>query len=146
MPDDVRILVTTTTRASPNGTDVYPYVAGEVYGVDSDPPMPADLAATFLREGWGERCGGVEILSAPRDCDDAEDAPCMHAPAREAPTESGPECLWCQAPYTARTGRGGPSQRFCSDACRAAFHRGARRWVARELEAGRLDIADLRED
>ncbi len=60
-------------------------------------------------------------------------------------TEPDAACAWCEAPYTARTGRGGPAQRFCSDACRAAFHRGGRRWVARELEAGRLDIADLRE-
>ncbi len=137
MPEAVRILVLVTARASPDGVTVHTYLAGETYGPDSDPPMQAGLAATFLREGWGERYDG--------DGGDAsrEHAPAP-APAREAPAGPGSECLWCGAPYTARKGGGGPAQRFCSDACRAAFHRGARRWAVRELEAGRLDIADLR--
>jgi hypothetical protein len=129
MPETARIRVLITTRASPDGVTVHTYLAGHAYGPETNPPMPANLAATFLREAWGERCDG-----------DGQDAP-----AREAPTGPGTECLWCASPYTARTGHGGPVQRFCSDACRAAFHRGARRWAARELEAGRLDIADLRE-
>ena len=54
MPDDDRILVLVTTRASPDGTAVHRYVEGETYGPETDPPMPAGLAATFLREGWGE--------------------------------------------------------------------------------------------
>ncbi len=57
MPDDVRILVTTTTRASPDGLRVFTYDAGQSYGAESNPPMPAALAETFLREGWGEACG-----------------------------------------------------------------------------------------
>ncbi len=111
MPEAVRILVLVTARASPDGVTVHTYLAGETYGPDSDPPMQAGLAATFLREGWGERYDG-----------DGGDASRVHAPALG----------------------GGPAQRFCSDACRAAFHRGARRWAVRELEVGRLDIADLR--
>ncbi len=135
MPDDVRILVLVTTRASPDGAAVHRYLAGQVYGPETDPRMSADLAAVFVREGWGEAIEDVEGGSRVH----------AHA-AREAPVEPEPAaaCLWCGAPYTARSGRGGPVQRFCSDACRAAFHRGARRWAARELEAGRLDITDLR--
>ena len=125
-----KVLVTVTTRASPDGTAVHRYVAGENYGPDSDPPMPAGLAAVFLREGWG----------VPDDRDQAA-PPRVH----EEPADPAVACLWCVTPYTARKGGGGPVRRFCSDACRAAFHRGARRWAARELEAGRLDIADLRE-
>ncbi len=56
MPEGTRILVTVTTRASPEGRAVHDYLAGKTYGPDTDPPMPAGLAATFLREGWGEVC------------------------------------------------------------------------------------------
>ena len=174
-----------TTPASPDGVTVHRYAAGQVYGVDSDPPMPADLAAVFVREGWGEaiedaanrkrsesqkgipkadkkRAGTSSAItfhvtrtakaSASGTNRGAAEEPSRvqvhapaRAPAREAPAGPGPECDWCEAPYTARKGRGGPVQRFCSDACRAAFHRAGRRWLARELEAGRLNIADLRE-
>ena len=149
MPEGTRILVTKTTRAAPDGLTVYRYLAGEIYDLDSDPPMPADLAAVFLCEGWGERCGEEELVQKTAQVPPVEPEP--DAPPRvhvqEAPVEPAPDdaaCLWCGTPYTARKGHGGPAQRFCSDACRAGFHRGARRWAARELEAGRLDIADLR--
>ncbi len=137
--EGTRILVTATTRASPDGVTVHTYRAGEVYGPDSDPPMPPDLAATFLRERWGERCDGAEDACLPIRQNFVD------LPVEPASPEPDAACVWCQAPYTARKQAGGPVQRFCSDACRAGFHRGARRWVARELEAGRLDIADLRE-
>ena len=137
MPNDGRIRVVISSRASPDGVTVHTYEAGQVYGPDSDPPMPAGLAGVFVREGWGERCDAVP--SGVR-----VDASRSHAPSREAPAGLDAACVWCASPYTARTGHGGPAQRFCSDTCRAAFHRGARRWAARELEAGRLDIADLR--
>ena len=64
MPENVQILVTTTTRASPGGVNVHRYVAGETYGPETEPPMPADLAATFLRERWGEVDG--EQAAPPR--------------------------------------------------------------------------------
>ena len=135
MPEAIRILVLVTMRASPDGTAVHRYVAGKTYGPDSDPPMPAGLAATFLREGWGERCDG-----------DGQDAPCMHAPAREAP--AGPDadaaCLWCGATYHRRT-TGGSVQRFCSTECRSAFHLAARRWTLRQIDEGRLEVGSLRE-
>ena len=118
MADDGQILVTKTTRASPDGTAVHRYAEGETYGPESDPPMPAELAATFLREGWGQRCDEEE---PPRICAEVP-------PVEPTPAEPDAACIWCRAPYTARTGHGGPAQRFCSDTCRAAFHRGARRW------------------
>ncbi len=43
----MRILVTKTTRAAPDGVTVHRYRAGETAD------MPEDLARVFLREGWG---------------------------------------------------------------------------------------------
>jgi hypothetical protein len=43
----MRILVTKTTRAAPDGVTVRSYRAGETA------EMPEDLARVFLREGWG---------------------------------------------------------------------------------------------
>ena len=140
MPDDVRILVTTTTRASPDGLRVFTYDAGQSYGAESNPPMPAALAETFLREGWGEACGEDGQASRVRV---HEDPP--HEDPPEDPPEPDAACVWCESPYTARRGHGGPDQRFCSSECRAATHRAARRWAMREVAAGRLPVATLRE-
>ena len=126
--EGTRILVLVTTRASPDGIAVHRYEAGQTYGPDSDPPMPADLAATFLAERWAERCDGDQIVGSQ--------------PATQL-ADLG-ECLWCPATYTARTGRGGPDQRFCSDGCRSAYHQALRRWARREFEAGRVSVSDLR--
>ena len=67
--------------------------------------MTASLAATFLREGWGERCDEEQPprKSAEVPPVDPEPAalPRVHAHARGAPAGPRPECLWCQAPYTA---------------------------------------------
>lgn len=52
-------------------------------------------------------------------------------------------CPWCESPFEARQS-GGSKQRFCSSACRQGFHRAARRYVAREIAAGRLTVARLR--
>ena len=62
--------------------------------------------------------------------------------AHEAPVEPTPDaaCVWCHAAY-ARRATGGTAQRFCSAACRQAFHTAARRHVAREIDEGRLDVA-----
>ena len=129
MPESVPIRVLSDRRASPDGGEhFHDYVAGQVYTGGSVPPMSASLAAEALREGWGEAIQD----GANRKRSEA------------APARPGSECLWCGALYTARKQAGGPARRFCCNACRAAFHRGARRWAARELEAGRLDIADLR--
>jgi hypothetical protein len=51
-------------------------------------------------------------------------------------------CDWCAGPV--ETGGRGSAKRFCSSACRAAFHRAARRWALGELAAGRVTVAQLR--
>ncbi len=55
----MRILVTKTTRAAPDGVSVRSYRAGETA------EMPAGLARVFLREGWGreltQAAGGFEV-------------------------------------------------------------------------------------
>ena len=131
MSESVPILVLSDRRASPDGGEhVHNYVAGQVYARGTVPPMSADLAAEALREGWGERCDGAEDSSRVQ----------VHAPAREAP--AGPACLWCGKPY-ARRATGGQPQKFCSSACRRACHTAARRWAVRELEAGRLSVANV---
>ena len=45
----------------------------------------------------------------------------------------GPVCLWCDRPYRSR---GACGKRFCSDRCRAAFHRGCRLWAMRAVGEG----------
>ena len=49
----MRILVTKTTRAAPDGVTVRSYRAGEIA------EMPEDLARVFLREGWGREADGT---------------------------------------------------------------------------------------
>ena len=142
MPESVPIRVLSDRRASPDGGEhFHNYVADRVYSGGTVPPMSADLAAEALREGWGERCDGAE---------DSQ----VHAPAREAPAGPGPDasCLWCGAAYArratggkpyARRATGGQPQKFCSSACRRACHTAARRWAVREIEAGRLSVANV---
>ncbi len=43
----MRVLVTKTTRAAPDGLTVRRYEAGQSYD------LPADLARVFIAEGWG---------------------------------------------------------------------------------------------
>ncbi len=43
----MRVLVTKTTRAAPDGLMVRRYEAGQSYD------LPADLARVFIAEGWG---------------------------------------------------------------------------------------------
>ncbi len=206
-----RIRVLEMRRGSPDGVTVHRYLAGETYGPDTDPPMPADLAVVFLRECWGQEVQAKALVDVPGNkmLDGAEETKDGNAGAaadgegedtgapvdgksesagapdpgaaddvatdnqavpgdqtdagaaapepEAAPTaasrvhaheeraEADAVCEWCDSLYTARAGRGGPAQRFCSDRCRAAFNGALRGWARRELEAGRLDIADLRE-
>ncbi len=49
-------------------------------------------------------------------------------------------CPWCKRAFEPRTGQSGSPKRFCSEACRIAFHRGARLWALREFEAGRAEV------
>ena len=130
------IRVTKTTRGSPdpNGIATYLYRAGEVYGQATDPPMPAGLMAVFLREGWGERCDGVDEQVVPQ---------VVAPPIKLEPIEPNSACLWCGAAYARRVS-GGKAQRFHSQDCRAAFHRACRRWAMAEVDAGRVSVATIR--
>ncbi len=58
----MRILITKTTRAAPDGVTVRSYRAGETA------EMPEDLARVFLREGWGR---AVEAAPANKALDGA---------------------------------------------------------------------------
>jgi hypothetical protein len=57
------------------------------------------------------------------------------------PASAGPDpccaCLWCGKAFRPR---GATGKRFCSDRCRAAFHRGCRLWAMRAVEGGRLSL------
>ncbi len=55
----MRILVTKTTRAAPDGVTVRSYRAGETA------EMPEDLARVFLREGWGREANAPAMEAAP---------------------------------------------------------------------------------
>ncbi len=55
----MRILVTKTTRAAPDGVTVRRYRAGETA------EMPEDLARVFLREGWGREADAPAMEAAP---------------------------------------------------------------------------------
>lgn len=52
-------------------------------------------------------------------------------------------CHWCSAPFTGHA-PGQHEKRFCSDACRAAFHRGLRRWASAAHDAGMVEVQTLR--
>jgi len=53
-------------------------------------------------------------------------------------------CLWCECELEAQTQRRGSPQRFCDAGCRAAFHKAARQWAVREIEAGRVTVAEIK--
>jgi hypothetical protein len=52
-------------------------------------------------------------------------------------------CLWCERQFLRRA-TGGKRQKFCSSECRRRYQFASRCYVARELEAGRVTVADLR--
>ena len=52
------------------------------------------------------------------------------------------KCLWCQKPFERRAS-GGKPQRFCSQACRYAFHQAARKWAIKAIDAGLLTVDSL---
>ena len=63
----MQVLVTKTARGSPNGTTIHEYKAGKTYGPKSNPPMPTDLSAVFVREGWGEEVVAKTLPAAPEN-------------------------------------------------------------------------------
>lgn len=50
-------------------------------------------------------------------------------------------CPWCQKPLTASPQ---PKRRFCTTACRNAFHDACRRHGERAFDAGDVGLAELR--
>ncbi len=97
---------------SPDGIKINVYKAGKTYGPTTNPPMPADLATVFLREGWGEICGDEEPVQKVSQLPPVDPEPAA-------------ACLWCRATYRRRT-TGGSTQRFCATECRSAepWHHG----------------------
>jgi hypothetical protein len=57
-------------------------------------------------------------------------------------TAPDPACVWCQLAFRPR-GAGG-KKRFCSDRCRAAFHRGCRLYAMRAVNEGQLSMDAIR--
>ena len=55
----MRIRMTETRHGSPDGRVVHEYAAGETYDAESTPPLPDDLAAVFVREGWAVEAGAL---------------------------------------------------------------------------------------
>ena len=51
-------------------------------------------------------------------------------------------CLWCETDFEPRVS-GGKAQRFCRPACRRAFDTACRKYLAAEVEAGRLQVSEL---
>ena len=51
-------------------------------------------------------------------------------------------CPWCSAPFTPRAR--GAKQRFCSAACRQAFHAAARAWGQAMVDAGLMPVVALK--
>ena len=69
------------------------------------------------------------------------DAPPADGGERAAP-DPHCACLWCETAFQPRTD-GGTAQRFCKPSCRRAFDQASRAWVRRQVDAGRLSVADL---
>jgi hypothetical protein len=72
----------------------------------------------------------------------ATDAPPADGCERASPDHSC-ACLWCGTTFQPRAD-GGTAQRFCKPACRRAFDHASRAWVRRQVDAGLLSVADLR--
>jgi hypothetical protein len=59
-----------------------------------------------------------------------------------AATDPACTCNWCGVAFRPR---GATGKRFCSDRCRAAFHRGCRVWAMRAVDEGRLSLEVIRD-
>jgi len=79
----------------------------------------------------------------------AERAEVPQGEVAERPTghdSRGPDpscaCIWCGVPFRPLGARG--KKRFCSDRCRAAYHRGCRVWAMRAIDEGQLSMDAIR--
>jgi hypothetical protein len=71
------------------------------------------------------------------------DAPPVDGGERAAPHPAC-TCLWCGTTFQPRAD-GGTPQRFCNRGCRRALDHASRAWVRRQVDAGLLSVADLRD-
>ena len=62
---------------------------------------------------------------------------------QQEPSSGKTHCLWCQRAFRPRT-TGGSPQRFCSTGHRQAFWVAARRWTMRAVEAGLINVENLK--
>ncbi len=93
------IRVTRTTTGSPDGVRTALYRAGEIYGPASEPPMPADLARVFLREGWA-----VEAAPEAKDLGAAPENKDLGGAPDDAASESDDERPGKRPAVTVRKG------------------------------------------
>ena len=70
----------------------------------------------------------------------AIDAPLIDGGESTAP-EPTCACLWCRVAFGPR---GAMGKCFCSNRCRAAYHRGCRVWAMRAIEEGLLSLEAVR--
>ena len=52
-------------------------------------------------------------------------------------------CVWCNKPFRLKK-VGAHVKKFCSPACRIAFHSAARQWVNRALRVNLISVPDLK--
>jgi hypothetical protein len=95
--------------------------------------------------GPAEKAERARIVRVMRAAEEAE-VPQREAAERPTGHGSAPDpscaCIWCGAPFRPLGARG--KKRFCSDRCRAAFHRGCRVRAMRAVDEGRLSIEAIR--
>jgi hypothetical protein len=122
--------------------------------LDIVPTVSSVIAARRVSEpGWQpsslqyftshiERARVVRVMGA------AEKAKVPQREAAERPAGHGSAadpscaCIWCGAPFRPLGARG--KKRFCSDRCRAAYHRGCRVWAMRAIDEGQLSMDAIR--
>jgi hypothetical protein len=81
--------------------------------------------------------GAAEKAEAPQG--DVAERPTGHGTRSLDPSCA---CIWCRAPFRPLGASG--KKRFCSDRCRAAYHRGCRVWAMRAVDEGQLSMDAIR--
>jgi hypothetical protein len=116
--------------------DVVPAIEARIRAIrERDPTWyPRNLGCFDKAVRQARRRRVVEAFAATTD------APSMDGGERAA---LEPACVWCRVAFRPR-GAGG-KKRFCSDRCRAAFHRGCRVWAMRAVDEGRLSLEVIRD-
>ncbi len=64
-------------------------------------------------------------------------------PLSDADAGGAVECRWCGCKFQRRC-TGGSTQRFCSSRCRGAFNTACRIYAGNEVDAGRLQVSELK--